>query len=55
MLEKAALKDKELATAKAADASMERSRQRAVAAAEVAITSHAAAAGMDEQACMPTS
>ena len=39
MLEKTALKYKELATAEAADASMERSRQRAVAAAEVPIAS----------------
>ena len=36
MLEKTALRHKEVASAKAADASMERSRQRAVAAAEVA-------------------
>ena len=39
MLEKAAMKHKEAASAKAADASMERSRQRAVAAAEVATPS----------------
>ena len=36
MLEKTALRDREVALAKAADASMEESRQRAVAAAEVA-------------------
>ena len=38
MLEKTALKHEEIASAKAADAGMERSRQRAVAAAEVATT-----------------